>query len=83
MISGLVFIFNYFNQALQFVKQEVSIFCKNRISIDQLKHQEKVTPSLHKLCKYCNSFQLWKLYLVVGPQKWDYITFICLLWEQK
>jgi len=22
--------------------------------LDQLKHQEKVTPSLHKLCKYYN-----------------------------
>jgi len=32
----------------------VTIFFKNGILIDQLKHQEKVTPSLHKLCKYYN-----------------------------
>jgi len=26
---------------------------------------------------------LSKLPQIVGPQKWDYITFICPLWEQK
>jgi len=30
------------------------MFFKNRTIIDQLKHKEEVTPSLHKLCKYYN-----------------------------
>jgi len=39
----------------------VNIFFKNRIIIDQLKHQEKVTPSLHKLCKYYNRVKVFTI----------------------
>ncbi|KAF6030974.1 hypothetical protein EB796_010722 [Bugula neritina] len=37
--------------------QEVIIFFKNRIIIDQLKHQKRVTPSSHKLCKYYKKYR--------------------------
>jgi len=48
----------------------VTIFFKNRIIIDQLKHQEKVTPSLHKLCKYYNNNKTAKTIILVIIRKW-------------
>jgi len=52
IISGLVFIFKLFKSSTTVCQTRSDYIFQNKISVDKLKHQGKVTPGLHKLCKF-------------------------------